>query len=411
MSFLPGRMQRIGTSWVAVILATCACLSDGRSASAGIGRVPDTPGTLTAKLATDLLPLGAAEYSGGNTIISPLSVAMALNMAAGGASGATEEAFRKAISMGKLPTADFVKLFGKDVTGIVSGDPKVAFRSANGIWLADDAKLVPTYVDTLHNSFRARIESVDFSKSKAVKDINDWFARETRNLIPNMVSQLPRDTRVLLANALYFKGQWSIPFQTKATKPTPFHLSNGQAADVPMMRRSDDGFRYCKSENYQAVKLPFGKGDFEVAIVLPTATRDAAKNAAELVSVAWSDCYAERSGQVSLPKLKLTAGGDIKPMLEAIGLKEVFSASADFSKMAKSRVKFDQVVHRVALSWDEEGAEAAAGTAVVMTKSVSTSVDRFEMNVDRPFVFVLSHVKTGAVILVGLVNDPREGSS
>ena len=395
--------SRLGCMAVAICLVVGLLSGASRQAEAGIVRPME-------EIARKLFQLSVAQGGDRNTIISPLSLEVALHMAAGGANGATEKGFRDALYMGGASTGDYVKELGKYVRSIGSRDPKVIFRSVNGIWLAGNARPVPAYLELLRNGFHARIETEDFSKPKAVKDINDWFARQTQQLIPNMVSQIPPDTRAILANALYFKGQWTTPFAASATKPAPFHLAGGKTADVPMMSRSDDNFRYSETASYQAVKLPFGKGEFEVVVALPREGVDPAKNAGELIAAA-SGQFSERPGRVSLPRLKLTAGGDMKPVLEAFGLKEAFSDSADFSRLAKSPVKFDQVIHRVALSWDEKGAEAAAGTAVVMTKTVALPADPFEMKVDRPFVFILRHVKTGVAILVGLVNDPRQGSS
>jgi serpin B len=400
--------SRLGAASIAVCVVGGLLLAADRSAVARIEiHAPATDAT--QRLAARLFPLSVAR-GGGNTIISPLSLGVALHMAAGGANAATEKAFRESLGISGASTGDSVRNFGKLVRSVGSRDPKVTFRSVNGMWLATNARPVPAYLELLRNGFQARIETEDFSKPKAVKDINGWFARQTQQLIPNMISQIPADTRAILANALYFKGQWTTPFPAGATQPAPFHLADGKTVDVPMMRRSDDGFQYSETANYQAVRLAFGKGEFEIVVALPQNGVDPVKNAGELIAAA-SGQFSERPGRVLLPRLKLTAGGDMKPVLEAFGLKEVFSDSADFSRLAKSRVKFDQVIHRVALSWDEKGAEAAAGTAVVMTKTAALPVDRFEMNVDRPFVFILRHVKTGMAILVGLVNDPRQGSS
>lgn len=407
-------LRSMERSWLAAAPAAL-CLMGGllfstvQQAAARIEIVAPTVDA-TQRLASRLFPLSVARGGSSNTIISPLSLGAALYMAAGGANGETEKAFRAALEIGDGSSGDSVKRFGRQIRSIGSHDPKVIFRSVNGMWLAANARPVPAYIELLRNGFQAMVATEDFSKPKAVKDINDWFARQTQQLIPNMVSQISADTRVILANALYFKGQWTTPFPAGATQPAPFRLADGKTIDVPMMRRSDDGFQYSETASYQAIRLPFGKGEFEVIVALPKDGVDPAKNAGELTGAA-NGQFSERPGRLSLPRLQLTAGGDVKGVLEAFGLKEPFSTAADFSKLAKSRIKFDQVVHRVALSWDEQGAEAAAGTAIVMTKTAALPADPFEMNVDRPFVFVLRHVKTGAAILVGLVNDPRQGSS
>ena len=403
-------LARAGLVSIALCVAGGLIVGSACTAAAGNDIVKVDPiAEVTQRLARRLFPLSVARSGGRNAVVSPFSLCVTLHMAAGGAGGSTEKAFREALGIDAASTEAYVEAVGRSAGSVASDDPQVTFRSVGGLWLASDAKPVPAYLALLRNSFQARIETADFSKPEAVKDINDWFADQTQQMIPNMVSQLRADTRLLLANALYFKGRWTTPFHA-SNQPAPFHLTNGKTADVPMMHHGDDSFQYAETSSYQAVKLPFGKGDFEVVVALPKQGVDPAANAVELISVA-SMPFSERSGWLALPRLKLSAGGDVRPVLEAFGLKDAFSNSADFSRLTESRVRFDQVIHRVALSWDEQGAEAAAGTAVVLPKPGEVRADRFDMNVDRPFVFVLRHVRTGAAILVGLVNNPLESPS
>src|SRR5689334_195838 len=318
------RLRSTARSRIAAVPAAM-CMASGllfglvEQTAAGVeGKIVDP-----MEVASKLLQLSVARNGEANTIISPLSLSVALHMAAGGANGATETAFRAALGIGGSSTESFVQGYGDYVRAVASHDPKVIFRSVNGLWLAGTAEPIPAYLELLRNGFQARVETEDFSKPKAIKDINDWFARQTQRLIPKMVSEIPPDARAILANALYFKRQWTTPFPASATRPSAFHLAGGRAADVPMMRRSDDGFLYAETASYQAVKLTFGKGEFEVLLALPKDGVDPANGAGELMSAA-NARFSERPGRISRPRLKLTSVGDMKPVLEAFGLKEAF---------------------------------------------------------------------------------------
>jgi serpin B len=356
-----------------------------------------------------MLPVSVGSVGGKNAVLSPFGLAVALYMLAGGANGATENEFRDLLGIHELPTAIALHQFGHYHDGIDSQDKEITFQSLNGLWFAADAPPSPFYADLIRNAFQAQVEIDDFSRPETVNQINAWFAQRTQDLIPQMFSAIPSDTKVVLANALYFRGQWSMPFPATATKTAPFYLADGQTVSVAMMQQGQERLSYSRAPGYEAIKLPFGEGDFEAIIALPDKDQSATTNVAQLVSsMLANEQYEPRPGRLLLPRLDLTAAHDVKAMLEALGRREMFGDTADFSKLTKSRVKVDQIVQRVALKWDEQGAEAAAGTGAGMTlMSAGREPEPFQMIVDRPFVFVLRHVKSRAIILTGLVNNPE----
>jgi serpin B len=292
----------------------------------------------------------------------------------------------------------------------------LTLSAANGIWVSPSTKLLPGYAAAQRATFGARVESRDFSDPATLSAINKWFAARTRNLIPKMLSELSPDTGVVLANALYFKAKWQVPFKVAETSPAPFHVPGKSAADTPLMHHAGEEFPYKENEDYQAVRLPFAGDGLEMIIALPREERDAATWVKALDAKGWDGLlgaadYAKQPGDLALPRLKLASGGDMRPTLELIGFKKAFGEGADFTRLARSRIHLDQVVHRAALNWDEEGAEAAAATAVIGVRSAMVPVGRFKMTVDRPFVFVLRDLRTGTVVLLGLVNDPGQAGT
>ena len=171
-------------------------------------------------------------------VISPLSLAIALQMAGDGADGATSLAFEDALMFGKGG-----KSIGELARKVSKQDKNVTLRAPpTRIWLAKDAKVLPAYVNAERANFRARVEMRDFANPKTVEDINRWFSRETQKLIPNMLSQLPSDARVVLANALYFKGRWAVTFPAAQTKAGPFWVAGKHPTDIPLMRQLDREF-------------------------------------------------------------------------------------------------------------------------------------------------------------------------
>ena len=198
-----------------------------------------------------------------------------------------------------------------------------------------------------------------------------------------------------------------MPFPTEATRAEPFHLIGGQTVDVPMMRQRQERFSYSRASSYEAIKLPFGQKDFEVIIALPDKGQN--WNLAKLVSsILRDEQYDSRPGDLLLPRLDLTASNDIGPILESLGLRDPFGKTADFSKLTGTQAKVNEITQRVALKWDEQGAEAAAATGATLTRqSAEQKPEPFQMIVDRPFVFVLRHIKSRAIILAGLISNPK----
>lgn len=356
-----------------------------------------------------------AEQARGNTIVSPLSLAAALHMVASGARGKTERAFREALGLGTGPTAQAGKALGDFTQGLLREDPKLILRSTSGIWLAHGIEPQPAYVEAQRAAFRARIESRDFSRPETLDEINGWFSEQTQRMIPKMLAELPANSAMVIANALYFKAQWQEPFDAKQTSPGPFRVAGKEAVGVALMHRRGAMLAYRESEAYQAVRLPFAGGMFEMVVALPRTGLNGLDWAKGLGRKGWSELldkagYEKRAGELGLPRVKLASAGEMRPALERIGLREMFAPDADFTGLAKTRVHPDRVIHRTVLQWDEEGAEAAAATAVVGVRAMSprTGPEPFRMVVDRPFVLALCHVESGTTVLLGFVNDPRE---
>jgi serpin B len=211
----------------------------------------------------------------------------------------------------------------------------------------------------------------------------------------------------VLANAIYFNAAWLHPFEKESTQDGPFYLLDGSQVTVPMMRQ-DAHFRYFAGEGVQAVELPYDGEEVSMVILVPDKGRFPAFEAA-LTADQVADILAKMefaSVNLTMPKFKYDASLSLADTLKTMGMSDAFSMSADFSGMDGTRnLAITDVFHKAFVAVDEAGTEAAAATAVVigLTAMPASPVD---LTVDRPFVFLIRDVQTGAILFVGRVLNP-----
>lgn len=355
----------------------------------------------------DLMEQIAAEKPAGNIFISPYSVSCALQMTAAGAAGPTRAEMQKVLKTGGLEPLTLNAAI-RDLDRELAGRQQVTLNLANGLWYQKGFHLKPSFVEVNQQSFRAGLQAVNFGSRASADIINDWADHETQGKIKQVVSfPFPPLTRLILANAIYFKGQWQSPFKPERTKPRPFHLADGELKDTPMMAQDGD-FRYQETADFQAVRLPY-KGGLEMELYLPAAGSSPRKLLHEWAARPQiASGFAMRNGSVVLPKFKLDCQVLLNDPLVKLGMGSAFGGKADFSGMADEAVYISQVLQKSYVDVDEEGTEAAAVTVVRMEAMVMRRPppDRFTMVLDRPFFFVISDTATGAVLFMGLVDNP-----
>jgi serine protease inhibitor len=397
-------------------LSACAKF-DGMSDSAIAEQAFSDPATDTTVAVVEVNSIGLRLFAqtlkqqqAGNVVVSPLSLAVALQMAADGAAGRTEAAFEQALRIEPAHVDKVSRDLGALARMLLQRNASVTFQLINGIWLSPGIKPQESYVEAQRVRFDARVQAADFSDPATAQAINKWYAENTHGLISDMISNIAPDTRVLLANALYFKGEWQTPFEPSQTASGPFRIGGKQTRNMPMMH-THGSFAYVKTPNYQSIRLPFANGDYEVIIALSDQKLDARSwirslDQDGLAKLLNAEC-SKGTGNLALPSLEISTGKDISMILKALGFAEAFGNGADFSRLAAAQIRLSEVIHRVVLKWDEKGAEAAAGTAGRMVP-LSLIRDTFEMIVDRPFLAALRHVPSGALLLIGLIEDPTQ---
>ena len=271
--------------------------------------------------------------------------------------------------------------------------------------------------------YGAPFETLDFKKDPeaARAHINKWVAEQTRDKIRNLIPQggIKELTRLVLANAIYLKAPWGSEFKEGLTRPKPFHVRSGPAADVPMMEQQKS-FGYAKRDGFTAVAIPYSGSELQFLVLLPEEVNGLAKIESKLSADVLMQCAKLDAQEVDLelPKFKIEPPTiPLAENLKQLGLKTAFDipqGSANFDKMSPREpnqyLAISNVFHKTFIAVDEKGTEAAAATAVVMmelTARFEKPKEPIHVKVDRPFLYAIQHVPSGACLFIGRVTDPR----
>jgi len=361
--------------------------------------------------AFDLLKQIAGEQPNANVFISPFSVSSVLQMVANGAASDTKTEMQRVLKTTGL-APDSLNSACKDLNESLNSQTNVILNLASAIWFQEGIHLKPGFVATNSRFFHAGLAPVDFQKPASAQIINDWADNSTHGKIKDVV-QWPFDplTKVILANAIYFKGQWAHPFDKSATKPRAFHLARGETKPTSMMWQRKT-FDYQEGDDFQAVRLPYAGGRLQMYLFLPNPSSSPAKLLAGMDSNTWRDKilpgFRDREGTLAFPRFKLEYDVVLNDPLEALGMRHAFD-DADFSAMASEHLFVSRVKQKSFVEVNEEGTEAAAVTTGVMAAGIAMEPPKpFEMIVDRPFFFVIGDDKTQSILFMGIVSEPKE---
>jgi serpin B len=355
----------------------------------------------------------------GNLFFSPYSISTALAMTYAGAAGKTADEMGRTLHLG-LPQAEVPPAFASLIGQIneVGKTGSVKLDTANSLWCQQDFPLLESYFKIVHSDFYAEARQVDFVKETEPTRvaINSWVAQKTQDKIKDLLQpgQLSADTRLVLCNAIYFKGQWMNPFQPTATHPAPFFTGNGQQTQVPLMNQTLS-VRSRQMDGFTAFSLPYISNSLSLFILLPQSVDglqalEQKVNSEDLRQWLSSvDSAPEVKSELSLPKFKMTCRLELAPALSALGMGTAFSRAADFSGISsKHALSISEVVHQAYIDVNEEGTEAAAATGAIMR--LTASVQRTPvLRVDHPFLFLIRDNHTGSVLFLGRVIDPSKG--
>ena len=362
----------------------------------------------------------------GNLFYSPYSISLALALAYAGARGETERQMADTLRF-DLPQEQLHPSFNAlevSLAPSVPAEEDESFRLnvANSVWGQEGHAFLPAFLDTLTVNYGQRVRPVDFlgNPDEARIQINDWVAGKTEDRIRHLIPSGTIDelTRLVLANAVYFKAAWHFPFDQAATANRPFHPPSGNERDVPMMRQQSN-LRYSLGDGYQAVELPYVGGEVAMTILLPD--RGRFQGFEESLNGAFVEGLLEgldyQLVRLTMPKFEFESAFSMSATLDSMGMTNAFDErAADFSGM-DGRVCpsegdlclwISDVLHRALVSVDEAGTEAAAATAVIVgiTRAEPAGPHPIKVVVDRPFLFIIRHLDTGTALFIGRVLEP-----
>jgi serine protease inhibitor len=345
-----------------------------------------------------------------NVFISPSSVAIALSMAYNGANGETQKAMNTALQLNGMDLAGLNQANARLATDLEGADPQVKLKIANSLWAKQGINFNPEFLRRNERFYKAQVTSLDFKASDSLGQINNWVNRNTAGKIPKILDRLNPDDALYLINAVYFKGDWTEPFEPSDTQLEPFTLPSGEKKRFPAMRRSGT-FRYAETDAFQAVNLPYGNGRWSMYIFLPKAKSNLTDFAQTLTAAnwkTWMQAFRRQSGYVQLPKFKTEFSTGLKPSLTALGMGPAFDRAADFSQLTSDmQLLISQVQHKTFVEVNESGTEAAAVTGVTMVPTAARLPETpFSMVIDRPFFGAIHDAETDTVLFLGNIQNP-----
>jgi serpin B len=351
----------------------------------------------------------------GNVVCSPLSLTRALGMARMGAAGETAREMDAVLRYPADAGAAFQALVQALEPPLVGRkedkQPAYTLEIAASLWARESTPFQPDFLRRLKDGFASEMHAVDFREAeKARSAINAWTAQRTNDRIQEIIPAglIDADTRLVLVDTVRFLGAWDEPFKAANTKTLPFTLDDGSTVQASLMHRVDF-CSYAETATSQVVELPFQRGAMSLVVVLPKAGQKLDDVVRTEDFALWTSTLAARRVNVALPKFRFNFGGELKPVLQKLGLARPFQPGvADFSGMLAEPLMIGAVIQQAFVSVDENGAEAAAATAVMMVRGSAKpqDVDPVVFNADHPFVFFLRHRATGAVLFAGRVSDP-----
>lgn len=351
-----------------------------------------------------------------NLIYSPYSISQAFSMVYAGARGQTEAEMAQVLRF--LPQDVHHLVFNaldQRLGALVedeNGDEEDRFQLniANAVWGQIGLPFVEAYLITLAEQYGAGLQATDFAQEPeaAREEINRWVAEQTAERIQDILppGAIDPNTRLVLANAIYFNAAWRFPFNEDATRDGPFTLLDGSQVTVPLMRQNGARVLYAEGPDYQAIALPYAGDAVQMLIILPeTGQFDAVEAAlsADVLNQVRNQTQL-RDVSLTMPRFEFDTDLDLSQLLTEMGLIKPFTGAADFSGIVDGGGLFiSDALHRGTITVDEEGTEAAAVTVIVLAESM---LETAEVTLDRPFIFAIMDQQTGTILFLGRVLNP-----
>jgi serpin B len=354
--------------------------------------------------------------SRGNLFFSPYSISTALAMTFAGARGNTAKQMAEVLHF-PLAQKHVHRAFGRLETRLnaVRDSGTIDLNVANALWAQKEYRFLSEFLDLVTGNYGAELSYADFKTAHeaARKEINDWVGCRTNMKIKDLIKPglLNSLTRLVLVNAIYFKGSWRNQFEESATKDACFWVAPELKVDVPMMGQEHE-FNYMETSDTQVLELPYLGNDLSMVILLPKKIDGLAQLETSLSIENLNAMLAslkKRKIMIYLPRFKISSGFSLEKTLALLGMPDAFDPnSADFSGIVGlMKLCISRVVHKAFVEINEEGTEATAATGVVM-RSTAAPVATKVFRVDRPFVFLICDNRSGSILFLGRIVNPKK---
>ena len=355
------------------------------------------------------------ESEEGNIFFSPYSIFTALSMAYEGADGNTATEMQDILNIlqnDSVTESSFGRLYNL-LNHNVEG---YTINTANAFWANDDYKFLDEYINLLTSYYVAEANELDFSKNvEAAEIINSWIEEQTNDKIKDMIKpdMLSDDTKLVLANAIYFKGLWEKQFDSEDTYEEDFETNTFETVKVDTMNYNgeDNKFNYTETDDLKILEMDYQGNETSMIIVLPKENNItlAEKQLSEENLTNWKNSFVNREiDTLKIPKFKLETEYTLNDILSDMGMDDAFNSGvADFSGMDGTKYLFiSKVLHKAFVEVNEEGTEAAAATAILMEFGLAPGeIDPTTFIADHPFIFLIQYKETGSILFIGKVMD------
>ncbi|XP_058791549.1 serine protease inhibitor 3/4-like isoform X4 [Phymastichus coffea] len=361
--------------------------------------------------ATSFVKAVSSENKGKNLISSPLSAHIVLSMAAYGAAGKTAQEMRQSLH---LPENDAMSRQGfQSLIDQLNNVENVTLEVANKMYLAEGLTLKPKYKQLTADNFRSEASQIKVEQpTESANLVNGWVKERTHDKIQEIVKpdDINPDTRMLLLNAVYFKGKWAQKFKKESTEDRTFHLDEKNEKKVPTMYNMGEYF-YGELPDLKArfIELPYENKYLKMVIIVPdeiNGLNNILNNLESFNYTRLASSGSKRDVHLHLPKFKIESSIDLREPLSQMGMSNMFSDSADFSGISNVPLKVAKVLQKAYIEVNEEGSEAAAVTGIWMIDSAMPGPPLFieELHVNRAFYF--SILKNDVELFAGIVHVP-----
>jgi serpin B len=356
----------------------------------------------------------------GNISISPYSISASLAMACAGARGDTQKQMTETLGFSVQPKSvqpAFESL--RLMLDKLEGKGGVSLNVANSLWTQKGYDISPEYKDLLKTYFGASLISLDYKSQtgEAIKTINDWVDARTQGRIKDIITSdtINPNTKMVLTNAICFKGDWKETFDDDLTEDFKFFISSDNSTEIQMMKHTGM-FKYADIESIQILEIPYAGNELSMIAILPKDTegiRALERNLSSENLNVWKAKMVSTKVLAHIPRFSILSSFDLSDALVSMGMIDAFSSrDANFNGIAPTNndpLFLSTVIHKAFIEVNEEGTQASAATSMVATDEVSLNDAQIPVfQADHPFIFLIQENQTGSILFMGRVAEPTK---